>query len=118
MEVMVTFTDAVTSVGAVFAGGRNNSECGRVAHDSAAVDLTAINPDQRPNYTVSKPGASECPDYTISGAVMTLTCPSAHSIVQINGHGSCYLYGKKSGLPVAPFCVFCNNTAALCAPHL
>merc|ERR1712159_461039 len=90
-EVVVTFSEAMVSAGALFAGGRNNSECGRVPRDSAAVDLAAIAPDQRNNYTVSRPGASECAGYTISGTTMTVTCPTPNSIIQMNGHGSCYL---------------------------
>ena len=113
---VVTFSHAVTSQGAVFAGGRSNSQCGNLSDDSAAVDLTAIHPGPGNSYSTPRaPGCAECPRTEIDSTrtVITVTCPKPDSVVQINGHGSCYLY-SNAGLPVAPFCVNCNDTQKVC----
>eukprot|EP01050_Picozoa_sp_SAG11_P007893 SAG11_NODE_672_length_7812_cov_6.956308_4_plen_455_part_00 len=113
---VVTFSHAVASHGAVFAGGRNNSQCGNLSDDSAAVDLSAIHPGLGDSFSNPRvPGCTECPKYEIdwTGTVVTVSCPRPDSVVQINGHGSCYLY-SNAGLPVAPFCVNCNDTQKLC----
>jgi hypothetical protein len=113
---VVTFSHAVASQGAVFAGGRNNSQCGNLSDDSAAVDLNAIHPGPGNSFSTPRaPGCVECPKYEIdsTGTVITVSCPRPDSVVQINGHGSCYLY-SNAGLPVAPFCVNCNDTQKVC----
>ena len=104
----VTFSDAVTSHGALFAS--NNSQCGSLSDDSVVVDITAINGTNTPR----DPGCAECPAYELdsTGTLLTVACPRPDSVAQINGHGSCYLY--SDGVPVAPFCVSCNDTEAVC----
>ena len=79
------------------------AQCG-AARPAGQLDSTIISMNRAlVNYTLSA-----------AGTVLTATCRSPNDVLSIaSARSGCFLY-NAAGLPLAPICVLCNDTAAVC----